>query len=129
MSFCDVPSETPKPRKGKRVRKAKSYGRFSTILVRVKVFHIGHNNLTCYSIEEDSYNLYEAMLQKESSKEDGKLMETIGKFKLDWLLQMPAGYIHVGDSSYMSGWMFLLGRCTFLGFQDDKHASVYNYRI
>nr|GEW91112.1 hypothetical protein [Tanacetum cinerariifolium] len=55
----DVPSEIPKPRKGKRVRKAKSYGSdFQLYLVEGSRDQVGSQYSYCFSIEEDprTYN-------------------------------------------------------------------------
>nr|GEZ34459.1 hypothetical protein [Tanacetum cinerariifolium] len=58
----DVPSETPKPRKGKRVRKAKSYGSdFQLYLVKRSRDQVGSQYSYCYSIEEDPRTYDEAM--------------------------------------------------------------------
>ncbi|GJV35774.1 zinc finger, CCHC-type containing protein [Tanacetum coccineum] len=55
----DVPSETPKPHKGKRARKAKSYEiDFQLYLVKGSRDQIGSQYSYCYSIKEDprTYN-------------------------------------------------------------------------
>ncbi|GKE12452.1 zinc finger, CCHC-type containing protein [Tanacetum coccineum] len=55
----DVPSETPEPRKGKRDRKAKSYGLdFQLYLVEGSRDQVGSQYSYCYSLEEDprTYN-------------------------------------------------------------------------
>ncbi|GJT36514.1 zinc finger, CCHC-type containing protein [Tanacetum coccineum] len=55
----DIPTETPKPRKSKRARKAKSYGSgFQLYLVEGSRDQIGSQYTYCYSIEEDprTYN-------------------------------------------------------------------------
>ncbi|GKB78075.1 zinc finger, CCHC-type containing protein [Tanacetum coccineum] len=58
----DVPSETPKPRRGKRARKAKSYGSdFQLYLVEGSRDQIGSQYSYCYSIEEDPRTYNEAM--------------------------------------------------------------------
>ncbi|GKD54059.1 zinc finger, CCHC-type containing protein, partial [Tanacetum coccineum] len=58
----DVPSEIPKPRKGKRVRKAKSYGYdFQLYLVEGSRDQIGSQYSYYYSIEEDPITYDEAM--------------------------------------------------------------------
>ncbi|GKD87663.1 zinc finger, CCHC-type containing protein [Tanacetum coccineum] len=58
----DVPSETPKPRKGKRVRKAKSYSYdFQLYLVEGSRDQIGSQYSYCYSIEEDPRTYNEAI--------------------------------------------------------------------
>ncbi|GKD10421.1 zinc finger, CCHC-type containing protein [Tanacetum coccineum] len=58
----DVPSETPEPRRGKRVRKAKSYGSdFQLYLVEGSRDQVGSQYSYCYSIEEDPRTYDEAM--------------------------------------------------------------------
>ncbi|GJY50122.1 zinc finger, CCHC-type containing protein [Tanacetum coccineum] len=58
----DVPSETPEPRKGRRVRKAKSYGYdFQLYLVEGSRDQIGSQYSYCYSIEEDPRTFNEAL--------------------------------------------------------------------
>ncbi|GKC26587.1 zinc finger, CCHC-type containing protein [Tanacetum coccineum] len=58
----DVPSETPEPRKGKRVRKAKSYGSdFQLYLVEGSRDQVGSQYSYFYSIEEDPRTYDEAM--------------------------------------------------------------------
>ncbi|GJT65318.1 zinc finger, CCHC-type containing protein [Tanacetum coccineum] len=58
----DVPSETPEPRKGKRVRKAKSYGSdLQLYLVEGSRDQVGSQYSYCYSIEEDPRTYNEAM--------------------------------------------------------------------
>ncbi|GJW65330.1 zinc finger, CCHC-type containing protein [Tanacetum coccineum] len=60
--YDDIPSETPKPRKGKRVRKAKSYGYdFQLYLVEGSRDQVGSQYSYCYSIEEDPRTYNEAM--------------------------------------------------------------------
>ncbi|GKD19706.1 hypothetical protein Tco_1208864 [Tanacetum coccineum] len=60
--FDDVPNETPKPRKGKRVRKAKSYGSdFQLYLVEGSRDQVRSQYSYCYSIEEDPRTYNEAM--------------------------------------------------------------------
>ncbi|GKB97450.1 zinc finger, CCHC-type containing protein [Tanacetum coccineum] len=64
----DVSSETLKPRKGKRVRKAKSYGYdFSLYLVEGSRDQIRSQYSYCYSIEEDPRNYNEAMQSRDVS--------------------------------------------------------------
>ncbi|GJV00991.1 zinc finger, CCHC-type containing protein [Tanacetum coccineum] len=63
--FDDVPSEIPEPRKGKRVRKAKSYGSdFQLYLVEGSRDQVGSQYSYCYSIEED-LRTYDEAIQKE----------------------------------------------------------------
>nr|GEX99040.1 zinc finger, CCHC-type [Tanacetum cinerariifolium] len=58
----DVPNEILKPRKGKRVWKAKSYGfDFQLLLVEGSRDQVGSQYLYCYSIEEDPRTYNEAM--------------------------------------------------------------------
>ncbi|GKF78973.1 hypothetical protein Tco_0234541 [Tanacetum coccineum] len=60
----DVPSEIPKPRKGKRVRKAKSYGSdFQLSLVEGSRDQVGSQYSYCYSIEEDPRRTYNKAMQ------------------------------------------------------------------
>nr|GEV83579.1 zinc finger, CCHC-type [Tanacetum cinerariifolium] len=73
----DVPSEAPKPHKGKRVRKAKSYGSdFQLYLVEGLRDQIRSQYSYCYSIEEDSKTYNEAIqsqdndFQKEAINDD-----------------------------------------------------------
>nr|GEY14550.1 zinc finger, CCHC-type [Tanacetum cinerariifolium] len=62
----DVSSETPKPRKGKRARKAKSYGfDFQLYLVEGSRDQIGSQYSYCYSIEEDPRTYNEAMQSRD----------------------------------------------------------------
>nr|GEV07428.1 zinc finger, CCHC-type [Tanacetum cinerariifolium] len=64
----DVPSETPESRKGKRVRKAKSYGSdFQLYLVEGSRGQIGSQYSYCYSIEEDPRTYNEAMQSRDSA--------------------------------------------------------------
>ncbi|GKC42435.1 zinc finger, CCHC-type containing protein [Tanacetum coccineum] len=58
----DVPNETPEPRKGKRVRRAKSYGfDFQLYLVEGSRDQVGSQYSYCCSIEEDLRTYNEAM--------------------------------------------------------------------
>ncbi|GKC62379.1 zinc finger, CCHC-type containing protein [Tanacetum coccineum] len=62
----DVPSEIPKPRRGKRARKAKSYGSdFQLYLVEGLRDQIGSQYSYCYSIEEDPRTYNEAMQSRD----------------------------------------------------------------
>ncbi|GJZ22851.1 zinc finger, CCHC-type containing protein [Tanacetum coccineum] len=64
--FDDVPSEIPEPRKGKRVRKAKSYGSdFQLYLVEGSRDQVGSQYSYCYSIEEDPRTYNEAMQSRD----------------------------------------------------------------
>ncbi|GKE44668.1 zinc finger, CCHC-type containing protein, partial [Tanacetum coccineum] len=50
----DVPSDIPEPQKGKKVRKAKSYGSdFQLYLVKGSRDQVGSQYSYCFSIEED----------------------------------------------------------------------------
>ncbi|GJR19624.1 hypothetical protein Tco_0968151 [Tanacetum coccineum] len=58
----DVPSKIPKPRKGKRVQKAKPYGSdFQLYLVEGSRDQVGSQYSYCFSIEEDPRTYNEAM--------------------------------------------------------------------
>ncbi|GJY08540.1 zinc finger, CCHC-type containing protein [Tanacetum coccineum] len=71
----DVPSETPKPRKGKRVRKAKSYGSdFQLYLVEGSRDQVGSQYSYCYSCK---------WIFKRKMKVDG----TLDKFKARLVIQ------------------------------------------
>nr|GEX61561.1 zinc finger, CCHC-type [Tanacetum cinerariifolium] len=64
----DVPSETLEPRKGKRVRKAKSYGSdFQLYLVEGSRDQIRSQYSYCYCIEEDPITYNEAMQSRVSA--------------------------------------------------------------
>ncbi|GJX81209.1 zinc finger, CCHC-type containing protein [Tanacetum coccineum] len=64
----DVPSEIPEPHKGKRVRKAKSYGSdFQLYLVEGSRDQVGSQYSYCYSIEEDPRTYNEAMQSRDSA--------------------------------------------------------------
>ncbi|GJU29440.1 zinc finger, CCHC-type containing protein [Tanacetum coccineum] len=64
----DVPSEIPKPRKGKKVRKAKSYGSdFQLYLVEGSRDQVGSQYSYCFSIEEDPRTYNEAMQSRDAS--------------------------------------------------------------
>nr|GEZ53899.1 zinc finger, CCHC-type [Tanacetum cinerariifolium] len=64
----DVPSETPEPCKGKRVRKAKSYGYdFQLYLVEGSRDHVGSQYSYCYSIEKDPRTYDEAMQSRDTA--------------------------------------------------------------
>ncbi|GJV95795.1 zinc finger, CCHC-type containing protein [Tanacetum coccineum] len=62
----DVPSETPEPHRGKRARKAKSYGYdFQLYLVEGSRDQIGLQYSYCYSFEEDPRTYNEAMQSRD----------------------------------------------------------------
>nr|GEZ36974.1 hypothetical protein [Tanacetum cinerariifolium] len=64
----DVPSEISKPHKGKRVRKAKSYGfDFRLYLVEGLRDQVGSQYSYCYSIEEDTRTYNEAMQSRDAA--------------------------------------------------------------
>nr|GFA07450.1 zinc finger, CCHC-type [Tanacetum cinerariifolium] len=64
----DVPSETPKSRKGKRVRKAKSYGSdFQLYLIEGLKDQVGSQYSYCYSIKEDPRAYNEAMQSRDAA--------------------------------------------------------------
>ncbi|GJW78375.1 zinc finger, CCHC-type containing protein [Tanacetum coccineum] len=64
----DVPNEIPEPRKGKRVRKAKSYGYdFKLYLVEGSRDQVGSQYTYCYNIEEDPRTYNEAMQSRDAS--------------------------------------------------------------
>nr|GEV17244.1 zinc finger, CCHC-type [Tanacetum cinerariifolium] len=66
--FDDVPSEISKPRKGKRVWKAKSYGSdFQLYLVKGSGDQVGSQYSYCYSIEEDPRTYNEAMQSQDAA--------------------------------------------------------------
>nr|GEV92964.1 hypothetical protein [Tanacetum cinerariifolium] len=62
----DVPNEIPEPRKGKRVRKAKSYGfDFQLYLVEGSRDQFGLQYYYCYNTEEDPRTYNEAMQSRD----------------------------------------------------------------
>ncbi|GJX56357.1 zinc finger, CCHC-type containing protein [Tanacetum coccineum] len=64
----DVPSETPEPRRGKRARKAKSYGYdFQLYLVEGSGDQIGSQYSYCYNIEEDPRTYNETMQSRDAA--------------------------------------------------------------
>ncbi|GJQ90179.1 zinc finger, CCHC-type containing protein [Tanacetum coccineum] len=64
----DVPSETTKPYRGKRARKAKSYGsNFQLYLVEGSRDQVGSQYSYCYSIEEDPRTYNEAMQSRDAA--------------------------------------------------------------
>nr|GEW23329.1 zinc finger, CCHC-type [Tanacetum cinerariifolium] len=66
--FDDVPSKTPEPRKGKRVRKAKSHGYdFQLYLVEGSIDQVGSQYSYCYSTEEDPRTYDEAMQSRDAA--------------------------------------------------------------
>nr|GEW11082.1 zinc finger, CCHC-type [Tanacetum cinerariifolium] len=84
----DVPSEIPKPHKGKRVQKAKSYGSdFQLYLVEGSRDHVGSQYSYCYSIKEDPRTYDEAMQSQDIFKRKMKVGGTIDKFKTRLVIQ------------------------------------------
>ncbi|GKC28432.1 zinc finger, CCHC-type containing protein [Tanacetum coccineum] len=89
----DVPSETPKPRKGKRVRKAKSYSLdFQLYLVEGSRDQVGSQYTYCYSLEEDPKTYNEAMHSRDAGckwffKRKMKVDGPIDKFKARLVIQ------------------------------------------
>ncbi|GKA74349.1 zinc finger, CCHC-type containing protein [Tanacetum coccineum] len=64
----DVPTETLEPRRGKRARKAKSYGfDFQLYLVEGSRDQIGSQYSYCYSIEDDPRTYIEAMQSRDAA--------------------------------------------------------------
>nr|GFD16363.1 zinc finger, CCHC-type [Tanacetum cinerariifolium] len=64
----DVPSEISEPRKGKRVRKAKSYVfDFQLYLVEGSRDQVGSQYSYCYNIEEDPRTYNEAMQSRDAA--------------------------------------------------------------
>ncbi|GJY00178.1 zinc finger, CCHC-type containing protein [Tanacetum coccineum] len=98
--YDEVPSEIPKPRKGKRVRKAKSYGSdFQLYLVEGSRDHVRSQYLYCYSIEEDPRTYDEAMQSRDAAfwkeainDEIGSIMENNTRVLSD----LPPGYKPLG---------------------------------
>nr|GEU76737.1 hypothetical protein [Tanacetum cinerariifolium] len=78
----DVPNEIPEPRKGKKVRKAKSYGcDFQLYLVEGSRDQVGLQYSYCYSIEEDSRTYNEAMQSRDSGFWKEAINDDIGRCK------------------------------------------------
>ncbi|GKE40211.1 zinc finger, CCHC-type containing protein, partial [Tanacetum coccineum] len=91
----DVPSEIPEPRKGKRVRKAKSYGSdFQLYLVEGSRDHVGSQYSYCYSIEEDPITYDEAMQSRDAAFWKEAIDDEIGSIMENntWVLSdLPPG--------------------------------------
>ncbi|GJY30302.1 zinc finger, CCHC-type containing protein [Tanacetum coccineum] len=91
----DVPSEIHEPRKGKRVRKAKSYGSdFQLYLVERSRDQIESQYSYCYTIEEDPITYNEAMQSRDVAfwkeaidDEIGSIMENNTWFKARLVIQ------------------------------------------
>ncbi|GJY23715.1 zinc finger, CCHC-type containing protein [Tanacetum coccineum] len=91
----DVPSETPKPRKSKRARKAKSYGSdFQLYLVEGSRDQIGSQYSYCYSIEDDPITYNEAMQSRDVAFWNEAIDDEIGSIMENntWVLSnLPPG--------------------------------------
>ncbi|GKC45228.1 zinc finger, CCHC-type containing protein, partial [Tanacetum coccineum] len=91
----DVPSETLEPRKGKRVRKAKSYGSdFQLYLVEGSRDQVGSQYSYCYSIEEDPRTYNEAMQSRDAAFWKEAIDDEIGSIMENntWVLSdLPPG--------------------------------------
>ncbi|GKA23983.1 zinc finger, CCHC-type containing protein [Tanacetum coccineum] len=91
----DVPSEIPEPRKGKRVRKAKSYGSdFQLYLVEGSRDQVGSQYSYCYSIEEDPRTYNEAMQSRDAAFWKEAIDDEIGSIMENntWVLSdLPPG--------------------------------------
>nr|GEV46647.1 zinc finger, CCHC-type [Tanacetum cinerariifolium] len=92
----DVPNEIPKPRKGKRVRKAKSHGYdFQLYLVEGSRDQVGLQYSYCYSIEEDAKTYNEAMQSRDSAFWKEAIDDKIGSIMENntWVLSdLPPGF-------------------------------------
>ncbi|GJX30374.1 zinc finger, CCHC-type containing protein [Tanacetum coccineum] len=91
----DVPNEAPKPRKGKRVWKAKSYGSdFQLYLVERSRDQVGSQYSYCYSIEEDPRTYNEAMQSRDAAFWKEAINDEIGSIMENntWVLSdLPPG--------------------------------------
>ncbi|GJR80019.1 zinc finger, CCHC-type containing protein [Tanacetum coccineum] len=91
----DVPSETPEPRKGKRVRKDKSYGfNFQLYLVEGLRDQVGSQYSYCYSIEDDPRTYDEAMQSRDAAFWKEEIDDEIGSIMENntWVLSdLPHG--------------------------------------
>nr|GFB78939.1 zinc finger, CCHC-type [Tanacetum cinerariifolium] len=91
----DVPNEIPEPRKGKRVRKAKSYGcDFQLYLVEGSRDQVGLQYSYCYSIEGDPRTYNEAMQSRDSGFWKEAIDDEIGSIMENntWVLSdLPPG--------------------------------------
>nr|GEX68191.1 zinc finger, CCHC-type [Tanacetum cinerariifolium] len=87
----DVLSETPEPRKGKRVRKAKSYGSdFQLYLVKRSRDQIGSQYSYCYSIEDDPITFNEAMQSRDTAFLNVDLEKEV-------YMKQPEGFVMPGN--------------------------------
>ncbi|GKD51588.1 zinc finger, CCHC-type containing protein [Tanacetum coccineum] len=91
----DVPSEISEPRKGKRVRKAKSYGSdFQLYLVEGSRDQVGSQYSYCYSIEEDPRTYNEAVQSRDAAFWKEAIDDEIGSIMENntWVLSdLPPG--------------------------------------
>ncbi|GKB78345.1 zinc finger, CCHC-type containing protein [Tanacetum coccineum] len=91
----DVPSEIPEPRKGKRVRKAKSYGSDCRLyLVEGSRDQVGSQYSYCFSIEEDPRTYNEAMQSRDAAFWKEAIDDEIGSIMKNntWVLSdLPPG--------------------------------------
>ncbi|GJV42832.1 zinc finger, CCHC-type containing protein [Tanacetum coccineum] len=96
----DVPSETPEPHRGKRVRKAKSYGfDFQLYLVEGSRDQVGSQYSYCYSIEEDPRTYNEAMQSRDAAFWKEAIDDEIGSIMENntWVLSdLPPGFKPLG---------------------------------
>ncbi|GJV00811.1 zinc finger, CCHC-type containing protein [Tanacetum coccineum] len=91
----DVPSETPEPRRGKRAKKAKSYGSdFQLYLVEGSRDQVGSQYSYCYSIEEDPRTYNEAVQSRDAAFWKEAIDDEIGSIMENntWVLSdLPPG--------------------------------------
>nr|GEV98972.1 zinc finger, CCHC-type [Tanacetum cinerariifolium] len=91
----DVPNDIHEPRKGKRVRKTKSYGfDFQIYLVEGSRDQVGSQYSYCYSIEEDSITYNEAMQSRDATFWKEAIDDEIGSIMKNntWVLSdLPPG--------------------------------------
>nr|GEX23327.1 zinc finger, CCHC-type [Tanacetum cinerariifolium] len=96
----DVPNEISKPRKGKRVRKAKSYGsNFQLYLVEGSRDQDGSQYSYCYSIEEDPRTYNKAMQSQDATFWKEAIDDEIGSIMENntWVLSnLPPCYKPLG---------------------------------
>nr|GEY52841.1 zinc finger, CCHC-type [Tanacetum cinerariifolium] len=84
----EVPSKIHGPRKGKRVRKAKTYGSdFQLYLVEVSRDQVGSQYSYCFSIEEDPRTCNEAMQSQDAAFWKEAIDDEIDKFKARLVIQ------------------------------------------
>ncbi|GJY66167.1 zinc finger, CCHC-type containing protein [Tanacetum coccineum] len=91
----DVPNEIPEPRRGKRAKKAKSYGSdFQLYLVEGSRDQVGSQYSYCYSIEEDPRTYNEAMQSRDAAFWKEAIDDEIGSIMENntWVLSdLPPG--------------------------------------